>query len=202
MRNDYLLMDPAWYVCDESMQVYAYPDVMAPCVGLVNKGTQMPVITGYRDGESLNGWVCVSLRGAAGWIRKTPADTANETWFRPEVLTDIAAATLTYQGESIFANAQEDMLRLSGMLTSVRDTGGATAGCPFTAEMKVFLRDGTTVEMQLATDSCCVYRVDGRDYQYARNLKTDPDSSVDNAVLLDIFGVGSWDEMVNMPGNG
>ena len=40
VRNDYLLMDPAWYVCDESLQVYAYPDTMAPRVALLDKGTR------------------------------------------------------------------------------------------------------------------------------------------------------------------
>ena len=36
----------------------------------------------------------MSLRGAAGWIRKTPKDTADETWFRPEMLADITGAVL------------------------------------------------------------------------------------------------------------
>ena len=88
VRNDYLLMDPAWYVCDDDTQVYAYPDTMSPRIALLDEGTKLPIITEYDD-DTINGWVCVSLRGAAGWIRKTPADTVSETWFRPEMLADI-----------------------------------------------------------------------------------------------------------------
>jgi len=75
------------------------------------------------------------------------------------------------------------------------------AGCPFGATLEVYLRDGRTVMLEIATDSCCVYRVDGRDYQYARHLKQDPDSSVSNTVLLEIFGLEAWEDLL-LPGNG
>ena len=189
VRNEYLLMDPAWYLCDEGMPVYAYPDVMAPRVAWLDKGTTLPILTEYEDGESIAGWVCVSLRGAAGWIRKTAQDTVDQTWFRPEMLSGLTGATLHYGGEEIFSNAPETVEALRQMLVSVNDTGAMTAGCPFTAKLVVYLESGESVELQLATDSCCVYRVDGRDYQYARNLKTEPDSSVDNAVLYELFGI-------------
>ena len=60
VRSDYLLMDPAWYLCDEDTQVYAYPDFMSPCVALLDKGAKLPILTEWEDGESLSGWVCVS----------------------------------------------------------------------------------------------------------------------------------------------
>ena len=189
VRNDYLMMDPAWYLCDEDAQVYAYPDVMAPRVALLDKGTKLPILTEYDDGESLSGWVCVSLRGAAGWIRKTPQDTVDDTWFRPEMLSELTGATLHYGGKKIFSNAPETVEALRKMLASVNDTGAMTAGCPFTATLVVYLESGESVELLLAADSCCVYRVDGRDYQYARNLKTEADSSVDNSVLYELFGI-------------
>ena len=49
VRSDYLLMDPAWYLCDEDVQVYAYPDTMAPRVALLDKGTKLPIITQWDD---------------------------------------------------------------------------------------------------------------------------------------------------------
>ncbi len=189
VRNDYLMFDPAWYVCDEDLQVYAYPDTMAPRVALLEKGTKLPILTEWEDGKSIGGWVCVSLRGAAGWIRKTPADTVSETWFRPEMLWDMTGATLHYDGHHIFNNSPEAVAALREMLVHVTDTGAMTAGCPFTATLEVYLENGERIELLLATDSCCVYRVDGRDYQYARYLKTEPDSSVDNSVLYELFGV-------------
>lgn len=191
VRNDYLLMNPAWYVCDEDLQVYAYPYVMAPRIALLDKGTQLPILTEWEDGESLAGWVCVSLRGATGWIRKTPADTANDTWFRPEMLADITYARLTFNGESIGCTSVNILEELSMLLTNVRDEGGAMAGCPFTATLHLELLDGQTIEMQLATDSCCVYRVNGRDYSYARNLWSDEEGSPQNEVLFSLFGMGA-----------
>jgi len=202
VRNDYLLMDPAWYVCDESVQVYAYPDTMAPRVALLDKGTKLPIITEYKD-DSVNGWVCVSLRGAAGWIRKTPKDTVDQTWFRPEMLETITGAMLTYEGESIFASSagnEEMMAALSGLLVNARDMGGEMAGCPFGATLELHLADGSRVTLQLATDSCCVYRVDGRDYQYARHLDSGDDHP-DNTVLLEVFDMNSWEDLF-LPANG
>ena len=203
VRNDYLLMDPAWYVCDESVQAYAYPDVMAPCVALVNKGTQLPIITQWDDGQSISGWVCVSLRGAAGWIRKNPNDTADETWFRPEMLQEgITLAMLCCDGAAYYTSDRDEpekMSFLAELLTNAEDMGGMVAGCPFTATLEICLWDGQVIELQLATDSCCVYRVDGRDYKYALHLKTDPDSSVSNEVLFELFGVENGELL---PGNG
>ena len=203
VRNDYLLMDPAWYVCDESLQVYAYPDTMAPRVALLDKGTKLPIITEYDD-DTINGWVCVSLRGAAGWIRKNPNDTANRTWFRPEMLKDITGALLTYNGEALYTSGPGNaakMAALSELLTNAEDLGGKVSGCPFGATMELHLADGSRVTIELATDSCCVYRVDGRDYRYARHLDSGEDHP-DNTVLLELFGADTWKEFETLPGNG
>lgn len=202
VHNEYLLMDPAWYVCDEGMPVYAYPDTMAPRVGYLATGTKLPIITEYDDGDSLNGWACVSLRGAAGWIRKTPKDTISDTWFRPSMLEHITAAVLTWQGESISISEfnPEDVAALAVLLTKVNDLGAPVAGCPFDATLTLHLQSGRTVTLEIATDSCCVYRVDGRDYQYARHLVT-PEGNPDNTVLLNIFGLEAWEDLL-LPANG
>jgi len=202
VHNEYLLMDPAWYVCDEGMPVYAYPDTMAPRVGYLATGTKLPIITEYDDGDSLNGWACVSLRGAAGWIRKTPKDTISDTWFRPSMLEHITAAVLTWQGESISISEfnPEDVAALAVLLTKVNDLGAPVAGCPFDATLELSLASGQRITLEIATDSCCVYRVDGRDYQYARHLVTDEDNP-DNTVLLNIFGLEAWEDLL-LPANG
>ncbi len=208
VRSDYLLFDPAWYVCDEDVQVYAYPDTMAPRVALLDEGTKLPIITEYKD-ETVNGWVCVSLRGAAGWIRKNPNDTANETWFRPEMLADFTFAELSFPyttGSMIYFDDEESRAALEAMLVNAEDMGGMVAGCPFDAVMTIELADGREIQLQIATDSCCVYRVDGRDYKYAQHLITDPDSSVSNEVLFSLFGTNAqddaWVDWENYPGNG
>ena len=200
VRNDYLMMDPAWYLCDEDVQVYAYPDVMGPCVALLDKGTKLPILTEYDDGESLSGWVCVSLRGAAGWIRKTPADTADETWFRPEMLADITYARIDLKdGEPLGCTDPETLRQLAEILTNAEDKGGTVSGCPFTASLFLETAQGKTVTLQLAADSCCIYRVDGRDYAYARHLRDPDEGGPDNEVLFGLFGLnpkpmGVWGE--------
>lgn len=192
VHNEYLLMDPAWYLCDEGMAVYAYPDTMAPRVGYVSKGTTLPIITEYGDG-SVNGWVCVSLRGAAGWLRKTAEDTVSETFFRPEMLRSIEAAGVSFAGSDDFVYRTDAaaMRTLSELLVNAEDQGGEVAGCPFTATLWLYLPDGTEVEMQLATDSCCVYRVDGRDYAYARHLVSGEEGNPDNSELFNLFSMDS-----------
>jgi hypothetical protein len=188
VRNDYLLVDPAWYVCDDDMQVYAYPDTMSPRIALLDEGTKLPILTEWDDG-SVNGWVCVSLRGAAGWIRKTPADTVSETWFRPEMLADVTGAVLQMGDEAVGTADPAVLTQLAVLLTNVEDEGGPMAGCPFAATLTLMLADGQKVEMQLATDSCCVYRVDGRDYAYARHLFDPNEGAPENVVLFGLFGL-------------
>ena len=189
VRNEYLMMNPAWYVCDEAVAVYAYPDTMAPRVALLEKGTELPILTEYDDRESMNGWVCVSLRAAAGWIKKTPQDTVNQTFFRPEMLTDIAKAQLTFGGDTYLCSDAARLDELEELLTHVEDHGFAISGCPFTAVLSLTLADGSQVDLQLATDSCCVYRIDKRDYSYARHLWSADEGCPDNGVLLQVFGL-------------
>ena len=192
VRSDYLLMDPAWYLCDDDVQVYAYPDTMAPRVALLDEGTELPIITQY-DTE-YESWVCVSLRAAAGWIRKTPAGTAGSTWFRPEMLADIGAAVLQVGDEAVGSYDPAVMEQLAVLLTNVEDKGGPVAGCPFTATLTLLLADNREVQLQLATDSCCVYRVDGRDYAYARNLFDPDEGAPENTVLFGLFGINLMGE--------
>ena len=189
VRNDYLLIDPAWYICNEDMQVYAYPDVMAPKIALLDQGTKLPILTEYQD-DTINGWVCVSLRGAAGWIRKTPRDTAGNTWFRPDQLQSITQAQLQLDGVSLLQCTDPESLRtLSALLTNAEDKGGPVSGCPFTATLTVWTADGSIIKLQLATDSCCIYRINDRDYAYARHLWSEEDGSPTNDVLFHIFDI-------------
>lgn len=64
VNADYIAIDPAWYVTDEKTPVYAWDDKSAPKVALLGKNTTVPIL---KDDGS---WLVISLRGAAGWIRK------------------------------------------------------------------------------------------------------------------------------------
>ena len=64
VNTDYLAIDPAWYRTEATTAVYAWNDVNAPKVALLDKDETLPVLKD--DGD----WLVVSLRGASGWIRK------------------------------------------------------------------------------------------------------------------------------------
>ena len=64
VKADYLAINPAWYVTEGETQVYAWNDTYALKVALLGKGTKLPILM------EEDGWYLVSLRGAAGWIRK------------------------------------------------------------------------------------------------------------------------------------
>lgn len=64
INADYLFINPAWYVTEKNTAVYAWNDTDAPKVGLLDKGTRLPILKDAGD------WYVVSLRGATGWIRK------------------------------------------------------------------------------------------------------------------------------------
>lgn len=199
VRSEYLLFDPAWYHCDASTAVYAYADTSAPRVGLLTKGTEAPIIADMGD------WLCVSLRAASGWIRKTEDDKADETWFSPSMLQGMTFAELSFPyttGAMLYFDDAEDFAALEEMLTHTDAMGEMVAGCPFDAVLTITLASGAEIELALATDGCCVYRVDGQDYIYAVNMM-DNGSSVSSSVLFSLFGVndqGEWQD--EYPGNG
>ncbi len=108
------------------------------------------------------------------------------------MLSGMVSAELEWAEGVYHLNDEALLAELSLLLTSVNDLGGAYAGCPFGGVLRVTAAGAegglVTYTLGLATDSCCVYEVDGRHYQYARNLWT-PDDSPDNTSLLSLFGI-------------
>ena len=68
VNADYIIIDPAWYRTDAKTTVYAWNDVSAPKIALLDKDVMLPILKEEGD------WLIVSLRGATGWIRKTATD--------------------------------------------------------------------------------------------------------------------------------
>ena len=64
VNSDYIAIDPAWFRTDAKTSVYAWNSTSAPKVALLAKNTTLPILKVEGD------WILVSLRGAAGWIRK------------------------------------------------------------------------------------------------------------------------------------
>ena len=68
VNMDYAMIDPSWYRTDAKEPVYAWNDIEAPRVALIEKDTLLPVLKD--DGE----WLVVSIRGAVGWLHINDAD--------------------------------------------------------------------------------------------------------------------------------
>ncbi|MCR4622319.1 MAG: SH3 domain-containing protein [Clostridiales bacterium] len=75
VNAEYIVVDPAWYRTDRKTYVYAWNELTAPKVALLEKNTEfldpdtfLPILKD--EGE----WLIVSLRGAAGWIHKNELD--------------------------------------------------------------------------------------------------------------------------------
>ena len=68
VNADYIVIDPAWYRTEGLTPVYAWKDTTALRVALLDTGTELPILK--EEGR----WLIVSLRGAVGWIRKSPTD--------------------------------------------------------------------------------------------------------------------------------
>ena len=64
VNADYLAIDPAWYRTDERTPVYAWDSTTANKVALLSANTSLPIL------KNEGSWLLVSLRGAAGWIRR------------------------------------------------------------------------------------------------------------------------------------
>ncbi|MBR1408801.1 MAG: SH3 domain-containing protein [Clostridia bacterium] len=64
INKDYIAVNPAWYVTEKTTAVYAWNDTAAPKVALLDRGTRLAIL------KEEGGGYLVSLRGAAGWIRK------------------------------------------------------------------------------------------------------------------------------------
>ncbi len=62
VNASYIAVDPTWFVTDSATPVYAWDNMAAPKVGLLEKEVRLPVLKIEGD------WILVSLRGAAGWI--------------------------------------------------------------------------------------------------------------------------------------
>jgi hypothetical protein len=64
VRREYVAVDPAWYVTEESTCAYAWGGEGAPRVALLSAGEEMPLLW-----QNETHYV-VSLRGASAWIEK------------------------------------------------------------------------------------------------------------------------------------
>jgi len=186
VKSEYVLVNPPLYVTEAETPAYAYGSQYAPRVALISKNETLPII------HSTEGYYVVSLRGASAWIEKPEARMTKE--FSLSQLLTITSAQLlvtdTATGTTKYHNEIKDSALLSEMgnlLADAEDRGGSVSGCPFgIAMLTLTFSDGSTALLDLAMDDCCIYRVNGRDYSYARSRWT-PDTGATNDLLFSMF---------------
>lgn len=186
VKSEYVLVNPALYVTEAETPAYAYGSRYAPRVALISKGETLPII--YSNAA----YYVVSIRGASAWIERPEARDTEE--FNLNRLSGITQAQLCYTdsstGNTLYQGNIVDpalLTELGALLADAEDQGGAVSGCPFgTCLLTLTFADGSSALLDLAMDDCCVFRVEGRDYAYARSLWT-PDGVLTNQVLFSLF---------------
>lgn len=102
----------------------------------------------------------------------------------------LLCASLVIEDRTIELTDIDQLQTLSILLTSTEYWGDRIAGCPMGATLTLTYTDDAIRVIELATDSCCVYRYNGHDFMYARAFKTDG-NSVTNDVLFSLFGLSA-----------
>lgn len=186
VKSEYVLVNPPLYVTEAETPAYAYGSRYAPRVALLSKNETLPIIHTTED------YYIISLRGASAWVEKPEARMVKE--FTPSRMLTITSAALlctdTQTGTTRYHHEVRDpavLAEIGNLLADAEDKGPSVSGCPFgIAMLTVTFADGSTALLDLAMDDCCIYRVDGRDYAYARSRWT-ADTGVQNDVLFSLF---------------
>ena len=141
VNEDYLILDPEWYQTEGDTVVYAWNEIDAPKIALLDQATDLPVLRD--DGD----WIAVSLRGAAGWIHNP-------------VRTDSSAASGTSQTDSGTLDAAGSS---QADTSTAYDEEGADYGESGETAFTVYAEDGSTVVLHFIAGA--TYEdTDGRTY--------------------------------------
>ena len=186
VKSDYLAIDPAWYVCDETIPVYAFGDHMAPKVALLSRGDKLPILKNEED------WVVVSLRGAAGWIYKTAKDRTNA-----DTLSAVTSLSKLEKAELLIPKGEYTLTDQAGLAWIEENFSIAqpimSAGCPFDAVLTLYRADGTTETLYMATDGCRNFRtLDGTYFSFGNGdeaLRLYDSTSIIGETFWKLFGL-------------
>lgn len=188
VNSDYIIVNPTWYRTDDTTPVYAWNDTMAPKVALLNKGTVLPILKD--DGE----WLIVSLRGATGWIYKNAADRlATDTAEAIRLITNLNRAELITPKETYMLSDEAGLQWIEENFSIAQPI--VSAGCPFDATLTLFFKDGSTMTLYVATDSCHTFRTeDGSYFAYGNGeeaLRQYDSSAIIGETFWGLFGLTS-----------
>lgn len=131
--------------------------------------------------------------GASAGADFTPADAAR-----------LVSATLVWQpksdearpqGPAITATIADDRLKKAAKLISEAEEMETGAGCPFYGEAMLTLAtgQGQEITLELAADSCTIYKLGERYFNYMPPEHRNRPEHPDNSLLFDLF---TWQERV------
>ena len=103
---------------------------------------------------------------------------------------NLVRATLVKDDATVQLVGAQELQALHDMLINTEYWGYRIAGCPIGATLTLEYDDRSFKVVELATDSCAVFRLDGHDYYYARHIGT-PGNRPDNSVLFSLFGLSA-----------
>lgn len=157
VNSDYIIIDPSWYRTDEATPVYAWNDTMAPKVALLSKGTKLPILKD--DGD----WLVVSLRGASGWIYKNAADRIAKGMIEKiRSISNVEKVELSTPKDTYTLSDETGIKWIEENFSIAQPI--MSAGCPFDATLTLFCKDGSTMTLYVATDSCHTFRTEDGSY--------------------------------------
>ena len=115
--------------------------------------------------------------------------------FNPKIIKNIKSAELTVafynNKEKVYKQIITDNSALSTIekLFSEAEIINGGTGCPFTEGiMTLMLEDGQQIKIAMATDSCCVYFVNGMYFDYKpAEMRGKEDSGIYNNIVFDYF---------------
>jgi hypothetical protein len=115
--------------------------------------------------------------------------------FNPKMIKNIKSAELSVafsnNKEKVYKQIITDNLALSTIEKLFSEAGviHGGAGCPFTEGiMTLTLEDGQQIKIAMATDSCCVYFVNGMYFDYKPSeIRGKEDSGIFNNIVFDYF---------------
>ena len=160
VRGDCVLSDPAWYVAEKDVLVYAWNDAAANRLAQMKKGEKLPIIR--QEGA----WLLLSLGGGAGWVNKSARDHVPFSALRDIARMQplVRAYILTPRGNFTLTDPEG--------LEWIRANFSAgqpimNASCPFDALLTLTGEDGKTIKLYVATDSCHIFKTeDGSFFTY------------------------------------
>ena len=181
---DGALQWPSYLVLEADTNAFAAQGDDAPCVRLP-AGARLPLLDSLPAGYTVLGEGCARL-----WIA---AQDTPQTSFSPALLPSITGAELRWLDDSgVWQRStltdEAILSTLRTLLNAHQEVGALMAGCPFGRRLLTLtFEGGAQSTLDLACDSCCIFRVEGHEFRYAHGMYSANGKSPSSDLLFCLF---------------